>query len=69
MKFEECTRLNTCYDCNDDKCHHVGDKGADCPKYRCNRPGLLCLDCNHCAFVDNYIEYMREEYAKEKEVK
>ena len=61
----ECTRKNTCYDCDNESCWHHGDKGADCPKYRCDRPKEHMLDCEHCAFIDRFIDDMRAEQRKE----
>ena len=62
LTLTECTRPNTCYDCTDPYCAHHGDKGADCPKYRCDRPEPFTLDCEHCAFVDRHIEDERRFY-------
>lgn len=61
MTIEECTRQNTCYDCDNDKCVFAGKKEADCPKYRCDRP-VIFQDCDKCGFVDKFIEDMREIY-------
>jgi hypothetical protein len=58
VTFSECTRLNTCYDCDNEKCWHHGKKESDCPKYRCSD-----LDCDHCEFIDRFIEDMRKEYS------
>lgn len=62
MTITECTRQNTCYDCDDKKCSGHGDKEADCPKYRCDRPNGFEYKCEKCAFIDRYIEAMRKEY-------
>ena len=54
--IDVCERRNTCYDCSNEKCWRHGDKGADCPKYRCdNQNGY---DCDNCEFIDEYIEYI-----------
>ena len=65
ITFGECTRLTTCYDCDNEKCWHHGKKESDCPTYRCDQQGNGWLDCGHCAFIDRFIEDMREEYKKE----
>ena len=64
ITIEECTRKKTCYDCDNIRCGFQGQKEADCPKYRCDRPDILAYDCEHCAFIDNFIEDMRKEYGK-----
>lgn len=56
----ECTRQNTCFDCDNQDCWHHGDKGADCPKYHCDNAVLD--DCEHCSFIDHFIEDMRQVY-------
>ena len=63
-QMSECTRQNTCYDCDDKKCGHHGDKGADCPKYHCDYEPKY--DCDHCAFINNFIRKERERYKNEK---
>ena len=63
VTITECTRQNTCYDCDNERCAFHGDKGADCPKYHCDRPKEHQLDCDHCGFIDGFIEDMRKEYA------
>ena len=60
ITISKCTRQNTCYDCDNEKCWHHGKKEADCPKYKCDNKKLL--DCAHCSFIDWFIEEMREEY-------
>jgi len=62
VNISECKRKNTCYDCDNQKCAFQGKKEADCPKWKCDRPDILKYDCEHCAFIDGYIEDMREEY-------
>ena len=64
ITITECTRQNTCYDCDNERCAFHGDKEADCPKYRCDRPEEHLLDCEHCGFIDGFIRDMREEYAR-----
>ena len=59
MELNDCTRQNLCVDCDNEKCWHQGKKEADCPKWVCTRE---IRDCEHCAFIDNYIEKMRGEY-------
>lgn len=60
ITLSKCTRQNTCYDCDNESCWNHGDKEADCPKYRCDNEKFL--DCDHCSFIDGFIEEMREEY-------
>ena len=69
VTISECTRQNTCYDCDNEKCWHHGTKEADCPKYHCDRPEELRYNCNCCAFIDNYIKTMRAFYKKRQELK
>lgn len=58
--MSECTRQNTCFDCDSERCLHKGRKEADCPKYRCDRPGGK--NCDHCDFIDDFIERERKWY-------
>ena len=62
----ECTRQNTCYDCDDEKCRRKGDKGQDCPKYTCDNPKGL-YNCDHCRFINKFIKDMRKGYAEGSE--
>lgn len=62
VTFSECTRQTTCYDCDNEKCWHHGKKESDCPKYKCDRPDDGNLDCDHCTFIDRFIEDMRKGY-------
>ena len=62
--MNECTRKTTCYDCDNENCLFHGKKEADCPKYCCDRPDGHQYDCDHCDFVDRYIEDMRREYGR-----
>ena len=66
VTITECTRQNTCYDCDNERCAFHGDKEADCPKYHCDRPKEHQLDCDHCGFIDGFIRDMREIYAEGK---
>lgn len=59
----ECTRQNTCYDCENERCNLAGYKKSDCPKYRCDNPNGID-DCDHCAFIDDYIEHVRKSYKR-----
>ena len=63
-KFSVCHRQNTCFDCDDPKCWRVGDKGADCPKYKCDNP-LGIQNCDECVFINQYIEMERKRYKGE----
>lgn len=59
MTITECKRKNTCYDCDNERCLHHGKKEADCPKYRCDRQGDGFMECEHCAFIDRFIDDIR----------
>lgn len=61
MTFNECTRNVPCIDCDNVKCIFQGKKESDCPKYHCDRPDKLKHDCEHCQFIDDFIEDMRKE--------
>ena len=63
VTLSDCTRPTTCYDCTEESCLHHGDKEADCPKYHCDN--AVILDCEHCGFIDHFIEDMRQVYASE----
>lgn len=69
VTMSECTRKNTCYDCDNEKCWYHGKKEADCPKYHCDREGDMFLNCDRCAFTDRYIEDMRKEYGWQRNTK
>ena len=56
-------RNNTCYDCDDILCSLAGEKKSDCPKYHCDNPNGID-DCDHCAFIDDYIEHMRQSHRR-----
>ena len=49
MSLEECTRDNTCYECDNMSCYHAGRKDADCPFYECSRPDGWKYQCDTCA--------------------
>lgn len=59
LTMSECTRKNTCYDCDNEACWFHGQKEADCPKYGCNE------DCEKCEFINDWIEEERREYFHE----
>ena len=63
VTLSECHRPNTCYDCTEESCSHHGKKEADCPKYHCDRPDEFKHDCEHCGFIDHFIQDMRQVYA------
>lgn len=63
----ECTRKNTCYDCDNKECCLHGKKESDCPKYRCDRKDTGFLNCSHCSFVDLVIKNERQRYRAESE--
>lgn len=67
ITISECFRQNTCYDCDNVRCAFHGKKEADCPKYRCDRPDNSKDDCEHCEFVDSFIETERKRYEEDKE--
>ena len=68
LTFGSCKRDIPCIDCDDTECLGRGKKESDCPRYRCfsveekKRMGEIPYDCDHCAFIDRYIEYLREEH-------
>ena len=64
VTMSDCTRQNTCFDCDNQDCSHHGDKGADCPKNHCDNAVLY--DCEHCSFIDGFIDDMRQVYASIK---
>ena len=66
LTLTECTRQNTCFDCDNQECIFVGKKESDCPKYRCDRPDESFRDCEHCGFIDGFIEEMRRQYGSTK---
>lgn len=59
VTLSECTRTNSCYECDNSKCLLQGKKESDCPKYKCDRPDGLKYECERCSFIDKYIESMR----------
>lgn len=61
LTMSECTRKNTCYDCDNEDCSFHGSKGADCPKYYCDK----WYDCDHCEFINDFIEEERKKYSHE----
>ena len=61
MEISECTRNIPCIDCDNTKCMFQGKKESDCPKYECDRTHQMQYDCEHCAFIDRFIEKMRGE--------
>lgn len=63
--IHDCTRKNTCYDCDNQECIGHGDKGADCPKYHCDNPNGL-QNCENCWFIDMFIKELRKAYEYEK---
>lgn len=56
LNLSVCNRDNLCVDCDDKECHHAGDIGADCPKWKCDHP---FGDCENCAFIKKFVEEMR----------
>ena len=64
IALKECTRQNLCVDCDNTECYHAGQLIADCPKYHCDRNGVLFEHCESCSFLRNYQEEMREKYAR-----
>lgn len=63
----ECTRRNTCYDCDNEKCALRGKKESDCPKYGCDMSGPYHNDCENCSYVDEFIDLVRRQYAEGSE--
>lgn len=64
LKMSECTRKIPCVDCDNARCIFQGKKESDCPKYHCDRPDILKYDCEHCPFIDGFIENMRKDAIK-----
>ena len=64
VEIRDCRRKVPCVDCDNKKCWHSGKKESDCPKYKCDRPDEFKLDCEHCAFIDKFIDDMRERNKK-----
>ena len=62
VTIEECKAHKPCFDCKNTSCGFHGKKQSDCPKYFCDRPGEEKEDCDHCSFIDEYIEKMRRFY-------
>ena len=62
MTVNECTRNNTCFDCDNVKCLLHGKKLSDCPRYHCERQGEGFMNCDSCAFIDRFIENERRRY-------
>ena len=58
ITLSECTRQNLCVDCDNTKCHHAGDIGADCPKWRCDMPEY---QCEECPWIREYVKKVREQ--------
>lgn len=67
LTLRECTRQNTCFDCDNQECIFVGKKESDCPKYKCDRPDESFRDCEHCNFIEMFIMSERERYKNEKD--
>jgi len=63
VTLKVCTRQNACYDCENERCILAGYKKSDCPKYRCDNPNGVD-DCDHCAFIDEFIEMERKSYGQ-----
>ena len=62
MLPKECKRKNLCADCNRSNCILAGDIRADCPKDRCDN--AVFEDCEHCNFIKDYQQYMRNYYMR-----
>ena len=65
IAINNCSRNTPCIDCDNTNCVFQGKKESDCPKWRCDRPDYANLDCDNCAFIDRFIEDMREMYNPE----
>ena len=61
LTLEECNRKNLCVDCDNTACYHAGKLIADCPKYNCDRNGVLFEHCESCAFLKDFQRKMRGE--------
>lgn len=64
--LKECKRRNLCINCDNTSCYHAGQLIADCPKYACDRNGVLFENCETCAFLKRYQEELSKEYAREE---
>lgn len=60
--LKECTRKNLCIDCDNTECYHAGQPIADCPKYYCDRHGILFERCESCSFLRKFQAEMRKKY-------
>ena len=60
FKVDTCERNNPCVDCDNSRCIFQGKKESDCPKWKCDRPDGQKYDCDHCEFIDKFIEQMRD---------
>ena len=58
ITITECHRNNLCVDCDDSRCGHAGDIGADCPKWRCDMPEYECEDC---PWIREYVKRARRK--------
>lgn len=65
IAMNNCSRNTPCIDCDNTNCVFQGKKESDCPKWHCDRPDYAKLDCDHCGFIDKFIEDMREMYNSE----
>ena len=65
IAINNCSRNTLCVDCDNTNCVFQGEKKSDCPKWCCDRPDYAKLDCDHCGFIDKFIEDMREMYNPE----
>ena len=61
FELSKCTRDNFCFECDNEKCLHHGKIEADCPKYRCNMPDEINLDCEKCPWIKRFIEKMKAD--------
>lgn len=59
-RLSECKKNVPCVDCDNTHCWFRGKKESDCPKYRCDRPKESQYDCEHCEFIDGFINDMRK---------
>ncbi len=61
ISIRTCKKKIPCVDCENTGCWFQGRKESNCPKYKCDREGKDFLDCDHCDFIDEWIERMRKD--------
>lgn len=62
LQITRCNKPGLCVDCKDNECHHAGDIGADCPKWKCDNDKPQ--DCTHCNFIKSYVKDFRTKQSQ-----